>query len=958
MELCVGIDLGTTNSVLAVVNQKPNGDLVSKVVDLSRAVEAYSIPGGSKYSYAKKPLLPSYVYYRPESEYASIVGDYAKGMYAKRPHLVVKSIKSQMGNAVVEGVAEEIPDTTPARISSRILLYMINQASKIYHQDIRDVVITVPANFDAAMCKATLEAAALAGVTVRRADGSEKPILLSEPNAVIYDLINQIRNGEIHEAILDLSEPRQVLVFDIGGGTLDITLHTIKWREEAKSLLKVDEIATNRYTRLGGDDFDEVIARQMLARYIAKYKDSPAVVDAIRKEEASVMAQLRIFAEGLKIELNNRMIEADFGDSAWGWDDEETDGFAVGGHMGSTGYAYDDYFTTEEVESYLEPFMGRGLVLDDYKRLGEITDTNTIIYPILDVLQKAANKLGADNVHVDAVVLNGGMSKFYMVPQRLKEFFGFEPIVALDPDQAVARGAAIYHHYLRINEKLLEEDMRLVGDLPMVNAKTVSEQGRMVSPALGLSQSRLDHQGSTTYEAQQNRQEQQNRIHIEFGKTVLNEGVYLGLKNGVEPVELVATGEELPFQSPVMKGFKILPKQDRICIPIQVKNIDGTMQTIAKGNIVLRHVLTVEAYVAFVVSMSPSKVLTMQAWVSADVESKNIIEDATVTIEIGHEKNPIKTKDRLLPPAGSMLRADYEINSLIQLCHNLDRIKNPNHPGAVKAQNKIKSLQTNIFTCSNPQDFAQPILEALMTETSQTSRLRLYIISRRICTFWTPQHLKQLADACMNDLAMELAGIYNAKGSRINVLSLAIITLAKCANEAQLMELKNIRDPKLTGGLMYTFALRQVHPEWIYWQFENDVSAFYRGKRKGIQDSVRSLGLVLSQYAGKAIPFDKVDKAIRSLLNLCKYQSVSMNTDARSACILSLGWICDQRSSTARAIDNGLLTEVQDEIQAWNIQGMPYERCCTVAYKMVSGCKLDEEDNQYLLSLVEKMAGE
>ena len=112
--------------------------------------------------------------------------------------------------------------------------------------------------------------------------------------------------------------------------------------------------------------------------------------------------------------------------------------------MGGIGYAYDDSFTQEAVEKILQPFLGKNLQLADYKKIDSLQDTKNIIYPVLDVLQKSATKLG-DEVKVDAVIVNGGMSKFYMVTDRLREFFGLEPIVALDPDQAVARGAAVYH---------------------------------------------------------------------------------------------------------------------------------------------------------------------------------------------------------------------------------------------------------------------------------------------------------------------------------------------------------------------------------------------------------------------------------------------------------------------------------------------------------------------------------
>ena len=78
-DLCVGIDLGTTNSVLATINEKPNGDIVSKVVEISRAVDMYNaVSGEAKLTTMKKPTLPSCVYYRQEKNYEPLVGDFCK----------------------------------------------------------------------------------------------------------------------------------------------------------------------------------------------------------------------------------------------------------------------------------------------------------------------------------------------------------------------------------------------------------------------------------------------------------------------------------------------------------------------------------------------------------------------------------------------------------------------------------------------------------------------------------------------------------------------------------------------------------------------------------------------------------------------------------------------------------------------------------------------------------------
>lgn len=199
----------------------------------------------------------------------------------------------------------------------------------------------------------------------------------------------------------------------------------------------------------------------MFEHYQKQYSTSPMVVRKLQQEKKAIMPQLLNYAEELKLELSERQ-RADSGyaaDDDFIWYDEE---FPVGGNMGGIGYAYDDSFTQEDVEKILQPFMGQSLQFADYKKIDSLQDTKNIIYPILDVLQKSAAKLG-DEVKVDAVIVNGGMSKFYMVINRLREFFGLEPIVALDPDQAVARGAAVYHYYLHKYAAKMQEDMRMVG---------------------------------------------------------------------------------------------------------------------------------------------------------------------------------------------------------------------------------------------------------------------------------------------------------------------------------------------------------------------------------------------------------------------------------------------------------------------------------------------------------------
>lgn len=454
-DLCVGIDLGTTNSVLATVNLTAGGRVVSRVVGIERAVDMFNAGGGVKFASKSGQTLPSFVYYNEEKNFTPVVGDFAKSRYYIRPHLVAKSIKSQMGNDRAEGLAPNVPDKTPAEISARILQHMLRNASKIYHQEIEDAVITVPASFDSIMCQATLKAAEIAGIKVRNANGTFRQIILPEPEAVVYDFINLMHNGEISSDILDLSRAKIVMVFDLGGGTLDITLHKISRRADAPEVLSVENLAINRYTLLGGDDFDMALAKAMFERYQARNSRYSAIVQKIRREEASVIAQLLSYAEDLKIKISMEK-SGEFGQIDDGWDDDEAGTYFVGGSIGATGYAYDDSFTTAELEAIWEKFMGNELEYDDFRNFDAAVEEHgrfNIISPILDVLSKGAAKLGTDNFKIDAVIMNGGMSRFYMVRDRLKKFFGFDPIVVMDPDQSVARGAAVYHYFLHKYEE-------------------------------------------------------------------------------------------------------------------------------------------------------------------------------------------------------------------------------------------------------------------------------------------------------------------------------------------------------------------------------------------------------------------------------------------------------------------------------------------------------------------------
>ncbi|MDR1986308.1 MAG: Hsp70 family protein [Treponema sp.] len=812
-DLCVGIDLGTTNSVLSIINITPTGSIVNKVVDIARYEDVFSSSSshadGFKGATVKKPLLPSYVYYREDrkGELKPLVGDFAKRQYTMRPQFVARSIKSQMGQTSVSGLSPDVPDKTPEAISAHILRHLLSEVKRVYRREIRDVIITVPASFDTAMCQATVEAARLAGIDVLNRDKRRRQVLLAEPNAVMYDLLNQMQKGEIPSHLLDTSKPQKVLVFDIGGGTLDITLHTLSRNDTNSEILQMDELATNRYTRLGGDDFDALLAREMYMRYCNQYRSTPGIVHKIETEKEEVMAQLVSYAENLKIDINDQVSTAQ--DDTWG---DETIESSVGGRM-HNGYAYDDTFTKEQFERILAPLLGNQLQYQDYQRFDTIHNEaaiNTIIYPILDVLKKASHKLQTDTLGVDAVVLNGGMSKLYLIQERLERFFGFKPIVALDPDQAVARGAAVYHYYLH---KYGETDRGL--------------------PAI-----RGDASG------------------IQLRSTVLNEAVYLGTKGGSHEL-LVDAGSELPFVSKDLDGFSIDPGQHKIKIPIRRKDPAGGYTTIASGEMIFAKNYKNGAAVSIQFTLSRNKILSFRASTG--------LEEGITTISID-KGGTVASRHLIAPKQGAALMPVNEISKLSALCQQRKK------GGKEGLSKRIKSCIQTIVSCSNHGDFAKVIL----TELNKQHQLRrdeffvqrLLVLARKLAPQWDKPCQQELVQQCIAIASAINHDFLTIGGDRVASINEAIRNIGLFGTAQQLEILGALHDKgrRYEDPLIYAHAVSQTAAEWIYTRLDE----------AALRSSLWGIGVAL-QRNGKAPGTLDLYEVVNKILDILENHTLNRN---------------------------------------------------------------------------------
>lgn len=974
-DLCVGIDLGTTNSVLATVNIRPNGNIVSKVVELNRAVSMFGVMQGTKFRIESFPILPSCVYYDDERAYQPIVGDFAKSRYPLRPHLVAKSIKSQMGRAFAEGLDANVPDKTPAQISSRILEHMLLNAAKIYHlKNIEDAIITVPANFDFIMRQATLKAAELAGIKIRNADGSPRQVLLSEPRAVIYDFINQVRNGEIAAQILDLSTKKNVMVFDLGGGTLDITLHEISRRSDAPEVLKVQDLATNRYTLLGGDDFDLCLAQTMFNHYMEQYDAYDEIVQKIRTEQKGVMSQLLNYAEELKIKLSSQKSDA-LGSYVSFWDDEdEEETYPVGGNISATGYAYSDDFTATQLEGIWRDFMGEELNFDDYKNLAEVTakfgKRKNIILPILDVLKKAAVKLGTRDVQVDAVIMNGGMSRFYMVINRLKKFFGFEPIVALNPDQAVARGAAVYHYFLHKYAAQLAEEVK--NELP---EQTPTQPQPQFQPQI---QSQIQPRFSTQtqfsaprkFSVPPRRDSSVDRritaadrsIGVVFGSNILNESFYL-VTFGGNYQEIIPAGKELPYTSQRFTGFRLPPGKNMISVPIARCEADGSYRIIAKGTIQFPEKysrMKFDVFVTFSIFMNEDKIIRMDAYTCRDERGLDVMDHGTATISIatGVEKT---IGSKVIPTTGRYINPHTQLHTIRSLCRNVDTAFSSRNNDAHARHSAVLRLNVDmILNANNPKDFAEPLLrmfDDVKYTREESLKLRLATIARKIGTNWTADQKRRLAQLCLNQLDED---IYNPnlrltpQGLKVNTKIQCIYTLSMCGSEEDLALLINLHNnDKFRMANLYTHAMTKTEVDWIYYEFKKDCQKVLRGISSNIQISAHALGLAF-KIDGRPTPSSiRREQIVNDLCSVIR--SRNMNHVEISNCLKAIGLICDRRSanelspSAFEAVEK-LFSELTG---IYAVNAMSFSKAQYVAQKMINGENLSAEEEESLLMKVE-----
>jgi molecular chaperone DnaK len=356
MPRSVGIDLGTTNSVVAVLE----------------GGEPVVIPNaeGSR-------ITPSVVGFSKNGEI--LVGEVAKRQAITNPDRTIRSVKRHMG---AKDWGEEIDGKqwTPQEISAQILGKLKRDAEAYLGDSVTQAVVTVPAYFDDAQRQATKEAGQIAGLEVLR--------IINEPTSA------SLAYG------LDKQSDQTILVFDLGGGTFDVSLLEI-----GEGVFEVK--ATSGNTQLGGDDWDQAVIDWM----VKEFKNAHGVDLG---NDRMALQRLKEAAEKAKIELSQ---------------------------VAETTINLPFITATNEGPLHLEMKLSRA----EFERL-----TEDLLRQLEGPFNQAVKDWGKDVSQIDHVILVGGSTRMPMVSELVRKLTGGQdPHKGVNPDEVVAVGAAIQAGVLR-----------------------------------------------------------------------------------------------------------------------------------------------------------------------------------------------------------------------------------------------------------------------------------------------------------------------------------------------------------------------------------------------------------------------------------------------------------------------------------------------------------------------------
>ncbi|WP_294706376.1 Hsp70 family protein [uncultured Fusobacterium sp.] len=774
--LYYGIDLGTTNSAIAYGYVDSNKKVTTQVCKINR----YGREGGIE----AKETLPSVVYYKYDMKkncYNPIIGDFAKNQFGKKYGSVMKSVKNYMGELVTLPLDEKIDDKRPQDVSAKILNHLVLGIKEklTLAETPKNVIITIPASFDPDQRRATLEAAEIAGINVKDKNGNYlENILLSEPKAVIYNIANMISNKEIPLNVLDFSEKKNVLVFDLGGGTLDVALYCVYDNKEFNFPI-IDELAIGRYTQIGGDSFDKVLSKKLVDDFIEYNGCSPDDVDL---DELTQLMESR--AEFLKLELSDKVFNAKFAGSQVS-DDEE---FEISEMDIYKGMEFEDYLTKSDIEKVYEPILARHLSLNDINRIEKLVsdeDMKNIVFPVLDVLAKY--KRGGHDLKIDAVVLNGGMTKFYLIKDRIKELFNIDPITVNDPDLAVAKGAAFFQ-YCSEKVNFLEK---------IQNTPSILTEGKEKKNIVELNNLKNFEKEIDFITNNQSSTSKSSSTPLTLGNVIVNETINLGLTKGHAKL-LVKEGTKLPIKDIKLENLVIPVNTKEIELPIYLGNEPRTdsphMRKINTRKIVLNKTYAPGTPITLNLTIDENKNLYFNGYVG-----DNQYERISVIMETTKSNNDEKAS-KIVSTDSKELNIGTEMETLRTSAVILEDIKK-RYNGVKKttyinsrfndAKFKIDQTKTDIINSTNKEKFENAIIDELgKLENHRLLKGILFDLGSQIYDSMSTNGKKNFVKACENMLCLE----YMLNNYNKDNIKKAIIALERIGETNKEKEIEKLLD--------------------------------------------------------------------------------------------------------------------------------------------------------------------
>lgn len=425
----IGIDLGTTNSTVAEI-------IWSHETSSKASVRCLEIEQETQSGLYTHILVPSVVALYQGKEW---VGEGAKRLHARAPEFgleVTRNIFLECKNDIgSRRTYHKAPDgfRTPAEISARLLGFMKKAAEEHDATPVNRTVITVPASFQAAQRIDTVNAAKMTDINLTGGN------LLDEPVAAFLDYL--LSSGDKVKGLL--SKPKNLVVFDFGGGTCDVAV--FRTGEGVASRLSISPLSVSRYFRLGGGDIDRAILYEVLVPQLLA-QNSLNSHDLTFEDKKNIIEPSFIgIAEALKIGLCNEINRLK---SFEQYDDVDKTAIIKkqpGLHSCKLGERVLQLtaptLTAEDFEDVLEPFLDTDLL---YSRETEYRLTCSIFAPLDDALGRCC--LAADEV--DLCLLVGGSSLIPQVQEAVSEYFEKAEILTFADRDAVqtatARGAAAH----------------------------------------------------------------------------------------------------------------------------------------------------------------------------------------------------------------------------------------------------------------------------------------------------------------------------------------------------------------------------------------------------------------------------------------------------------------------------------------------------------------------------------